>query len=570
MKRINIVQAGAVADGKTSCSAVLQKVFEENKRDFEIYFPPGRYFMDKAVYVVGVDNCTMCGEDATILTHFTATGDKPENNNGFEFTNCHNIDIKDFTFTTDNHVNCIGRIVAIDVESLTYDVKIDDEFQVTGWEHLWGSDTFDEEGTPNYHLDTYDKILREWITDENGVERQKISGVRYTVIGENLIRVDMSVWGDRAHDLVSSLYIGERILYRYIIYGNSVFMFADCHDVLLKNIEIERCSSMGARVSPPSSNFTFENFNIRLPKDAKTLYSANADGIHVLGLSGYLKMKDCTFVGLGDDALNIHGTAAKIETIREDGAVQCLRKGVALDNNWAKQGDVLIVYDAETLLEKGRLTIVSYEDGYAVIDSFEGEYGVGDVLANDAYFASVELDNCEVRHTRARGFLLQSRNVTVNNCRVYGMALPAIIVAPDLNYWYEVGPSDNVEIRNCHFEKCGHAPRNANLGAIVVKTSHDSGFSDHPAGVHTNMRLIGNTFKNCGNSGIYVTATKGLEVRDNRFIDCSSEMFDDETPGIACDISVRNSADIIVSGNVTDKREDKLLCLYNCSNVNVN
>ena len=87
MKRINVVEVGAVADGKTSCSAVLQEIFNANKRDFEIYFPPGRYFMDKAVYAVGVDNCTMCGEDATILTHFTATGDKPENNNGFEFTN---------------------------------------------------------------------------------------------------------------------------------------------------------------------------------------------------------------------------------------------------------------------------------------------------------------------------------------------------------------------------------------------------------------------------------------------------------------------------------------------------
>ncbi len=354
-----------------------------------------------------------------LVRPLTATGDKTENNNAFEFFDSRDIEIKDFTFTTDNHVNCAGRIIATDVENTTYYVKIDDAFPMTGWEHLWGSNTCDEEGTPNYHLDTYDKITRENIALENGEERLKISGVRYKL----------------------------------------------------------------------------------------------------------------------------------------------------LENSWAEEGDVLIVYDRDTLIEKGRITVKSYEDGFVVIADHTGEYGVGDVLANDAYFASVELENCEVRDTRARGFLLQSRNVTVDNCRVYGMALPAIIMAPDLNYWYEVGPSDNVEIRNCHFEKCSHAPRSANLGAVVVKASHDADFSAHPAGVHTNIRLLGNTFKNCGNSGIYVTATKGLEVRDNHFENCSCSRFDEITPGIDCDISVRNSENILVAGNITNKDTNLLVHTDNCSEV---
>lgn len=569
MKRIDVVAAGVIADGKTSCSELLTELFAANKTDTEFYFSAGKYYLDAVVKISGAQNFRMIGDGATVLTHFTATGDTTENNNAFEFFDCHNVEVKDFTFTTDNHVNCAGRIIATDVDNTTYDVKIDDAFPMTGWEHLWGSNTCDEEGTPNYHLDTYDQIIRETIADENGNERLKISGVRYTLLENNVIRVDMSGYGENARTLVSRLYEGERILYRYIIYGNSVFSFSNCHDVALRNIEIERCSSMGAHVSPRSSNFTFENFNIRLPKDTSALYSANADGIHILGLSGYLKMKDCTFVGLGDDALNIHGLAARIESIREDGAIECIRRTRKMANNWAEEGDVLIVYDHDTLIEKGRITVKSYEDGFAVIADHAGEYGVGDVLANDAYFASVELENCEVRHTRARGFLLQSRDVTVDHCRVYGMALPAIIVAPDVNYWYEVGPSDNVEIRNCHFEKCAQAPRSANLGAVVVKASHDSGFSDHPAGVHTNMRLIGNTFKRCGNSGIYVTATKGLEVRDNHFENCSCKRFDNKTPGTDCDISVRNSENITVSGNVTSKDPSLLVYVDNCVDVTV-
>lgn len=567
MKRIDVTTRGVIADGKTSCSDALNALFAEEHTDVELYFPQGRYYIDKVVNVSNAENFSMVGENATILTHFTATGDKPENNDAFTFFNSRNLIIKDFTFTTDNHTNCAGRIIGKDLENFTYDVKIDDAFSLTGWEHLWGSNTCDEEGTPNYHLDTYDQIIREQLPDENGELRLKISGVRYTLLDNNVIRVDMSGYGDNAYRLVSQLYEGERILYRYIIYGNSVFSFTDCHDVLLKNIEIERCSSMGAHVSMRSSNFTFENFNIRLPKDTPALYSANADGIHILGLSGYLKMKDCTFVGLGDDALNIHGLAAGVKSIREDGALECIRHEKHLAANWALKGDELIVYDRQTLIEKGRIVVQSYEDGFVKIDSHTGEYAVGDILANDAYFASVELDNCEVRHTRARGFLLQSRNVTVNNCRVYGMALPAIIIAPDVNYWHEVGPSDNVEIRNCHFEKCAQAPRSANLGAVVVKASHDSGFSDHPAGVHTNIRFYNNTFERCGNSGIYATATDGLELKGNRFIDCSCSRFDKTTPGTDYAISVRNSKNITVTENVIDKDESFLLHIANCENV---
>lgn len=567
MKRIDVVAAGVIADGKTSCAAALTELFAANHTDTEFYFPAGSYFLDAVVKIVGAQNIRLIGENATVLTHFTATGDTTENNNAFEFFDCRNVEVKDFTFTTDTHVNCAGRIIAADIDNLTYDVKIDDAFPMTGWEHLYGCNTCDEEGTPDYAMDTYDKIIRETVPDENGEPRLKISGVRYTLLENNVIRVDMKCWNEYARPFVSRLYEGQRVLYRYIIYGNSVFSFTSCHDVALRNIEIERCSSMGAHVSPRSSNFTFENFNIRLPKDTSALYSANADGIHILGLSGYLKMKDCTFVGLGDDALNIHGLAARIESIREDGALECIRRTRKMADNWAEEGDTLIVYDHDTLIEKGRVIVKSYQDGFAVVDRYTGEYGVGDVLANDAYFASVELENCEVRHTRARGFLLQSRDVTVDRCRVYGMALPAIIVAPDVNYWYEVGPSDNVEIKNCHFEKCAQAPRSANLGAVVVKASHDSGFSNHPAGVHTNMRIIGNTFKRCGNSGVYVTATKGLQIRDNHFVDCSCKRFDDKTSGTDCDISVRNSEQIEISGNITDKATTKLLHVDNCTDV---
>ena len=68
---------------------------------------------------------------------------------------------------------------------------------------------------------------------------------------------------------------------------------------------------MGAVIYPRCSDFTFEAFNIRPPKGSHAICPANADGIHVIGLTGYLYLKDCHFDGLGDDALNVHSQAGR-------------------------------------------------------------------------------------------------------------------------------------------------------------------------------------------------------------------------------------------------------------------
>jgi hypothetical protein len=69
-------------------------------------------------------------------------------------------------------------------------------------------------------------------------------------------------------------------------------------------------------------------------------------------------MIDCHFDGLGDDALNIHGLAAAIIQVAEDGkSIVCAEKhGHGLPDRWTEGGDTLTVYDAKTMLKKATLT----------------------------------------------------------------------------------------------------------------------------------------------------------------------------------------------------------------------
>ena len=103
----------------------------------------------------------------------------------------------------------------------------------------------------------------------------------------------------------------------------------------------------------------------------------------------------------------------------------------------------------------------------------------------------------------------------------------------------------------------------ANLGAIAVKASHDAGANDHhPAGVHRDVRIIGNRFQGCGNSGVFVSATDGVVVKDNVFENCSIRRYDNKDDLNLFEIRLHNCANTDVAGNKTDKPEDRILDMH--------
>lgn len=567
-----VTDHGLNPDGVTCNADAMSALLAELPANSTLIFPRGRYYFAKRVEVGGKAGLTMRGEEgATLLSHFGPCGDPKENNNIFWFHDCADLSVRDFTVTTDNPIGWAGVVTEVNLAERYYIARIYDEFEITGFEHPVALNSCDAEGTPDYQFNGGLWSEPKTVT-VNAVTGTRLGCYDYEVIGDHLLRFNVHPCHDR--DL-ARLQVGEQLCYRFIVYGNTHFSFDDCDRVEMKNIEIERASSMGAVIGPRCSDFTFDNFNIRLRRDTQALYAANADGIHILGLTGYLHMYNCHFNGLGDDTLNIHGTAGEIREIRPDGSMLLEhrhRSGFSkLQKNWAREGDVIEVYDSQTFLRKGTFTIGTFSpEGDATITASTGTYAVGDALANTAYFAATHLRGCDARNTRARGFLLQTRNVIVEDCHVYGMSLPSIIVSPDIKVWFEVGPSENVVIRNNVFEKCAFIKSAANLGAIVVKGSHDVGSEDYPAGVHRNMTIENNVFRGMGNSGVYVSATDGVTVRGNTFDHCSIDRFDRRKKSPRYDIVTRNCDHVTIAENKTTKDKRYLFYPKGCHDVSEN
>ena len=512
------------APARRCAAKAIQATIDATPNGGVVELPPGEVYLEKDVELNWRTNVVVRGskEGTKVVLHYSPW-EHPvwKHSPRFFVRNCSGLVIENLRVTTDNPVNASGRIASVDAEGGTYEAEIDPQFPITGWEHIFASDSFDDEGTPDYVLATYDNwnIRTETLPDGRGGERKKTIGLAYEVVGPQRIRVKA------AASALARLRIGQRVLYRYTIYGHEAFNVRASRDITLRNIEIERCPSMGASVSPPSANVAFERFNIRVPDGDHALYAANADGIHVLGLAGSFTMRDCHFLGLGDDALNIHAKAGEIAAFDPaSGALKVIcrnttGKEVPLPGRWADAGDTLAVYDPGTFLEKGRLGVVSYEGGDAVVRLLEGAAAAGDFLSNQRDMPSVEIEGCSFERTRARGVLLQTRRIRVRDCVFRCLSLPGLLLAPDMAGWFEVGPVEDVEIAGCTFEKCGMNGAPANLGAITVKTSHGDGVKDCPPGVHRDIRICGNTFRGCGAAGVFIASARGVEVRDNTFED---------------------------------------------------
>lgn len=94
-----------------------------------------------------------------------------------------------------------------------------------------------------------------------------------------------------------------------------------------------------------------------LPTGSTRLLSTNADGVYVQGCRGGFALRHSTFMGQGDDCLNLHCVALGGEHVRRQSATELL-VATRLD---ARPGDLWMVMDPVTATERARLEIASAE-----------------------------------------------------------------------------------------------------------------------------------------------------------------------------------------------------------------
>lgn len=540
---VSAIEKGIIPDTNEDLSEKIIDLILKFRENSKIIFAPGNYFIKKRIEVDGLRNVDIIGYGARIISSIDVTVNYGCSG-GFRFDNCDDCSILGFSFNTERATNVSARVTAINLENNTFDIKVDDNFIFNGNEKIFGLDSMNENYSCNFHMG---------LADNNSY--------KYEMIGDKHLRV--SLWHTVAYTL-KNISVGELICLRHGLYSKPPLIFFACNRILIEDITVESTAGHCCGVYPRSSDFTFRRFNVRGAVNSCQPYTSCSDGIHIKGMTGSLKLDNCHFYNMGDDALNIHNSAGTVYSVEGDVLKIGMRvpsqslndiPKTLLPENWAKKGDIIRIYDENTVQCVGTFEIEDFitENGYniAKISNLDGVLYQGLKLANTAYNADVYINNCSVTGSRARGFLLQTENVCIQNCRFSRISSAALMLCCDVSRWNELGPTKKAVIKNNVFDGCGVNMNRLRAGGIVIGVNHINlcAQREERRNVHENIQIINNKFMGLKDSAIFADAVTGLEITDNIFHNCCGDK--ENRPEEYCsDIVLFNCSDLKIENNI--------------------
>ena len=300
-------------------------------------------------------------------------------------------------------------------------------------------------------------------------------------------------------------------------------------DIVWKSVRFLFLHGMGI-VNQFSRDLTFDTVSIAPDKAGGRTCAAWADGIQVSGCRGKLVVKDCTFSGAHDDAINIHGTYLRVlERISETQIIVRFMHEQTYGFKAFNPGDEIAFVRWDSLETYGRNTVMNaiMQNPKEILLTLEhpvpGDLEEKDVVENITWTPEVTISDCEVRRIPTRGFLISTRRkVVVEGNTFYRTHMSAILIGSDAKNWYESGPVRDMTVRNNTFLYCAEPVINIDPENCVPNDS-----------VHQNIRIEDNTFILRHMSTIRAKSTRGLCIIANTTY--AGQDLDDQTAIITDD-----------------------------------
>ena len=504
---ISVTAQGVKPNDPSAASANTSKIkslISNAKANTVIDFPKGTYYISTGFSLSGKSRLCLRGNGSTLI----ATSYAPAKNmlsamSGynnsllFQLSNCSGVTIEGFTLDFRAHTACDGEIIAVSGSTTTFRAYSEflsgDKTPVAGGELVASASLFDANGN-------------------------LLDGEAYLSTDTSNIKTLTKVSSDTFSIPVKLGAVGQHISVRLAAGAANSPMFYGTgnQNMTFRNLTVR--SNPSAVFYLPSSNrdFCFDGITVAPAADSRQLFGSNEDVIHVKGMRGKLVVKNCTFKGLGDDALNVHARVSTITAV-SGATVTGYDKfeNKSLDSSWATKGDTIAFYNSKYEL-LGTGTVTAFSSGKVTVNALPAGVSTSGFLLNLTNHPEVFVSDCTVERGRARGFLIQTPNAVIQNCTFSNLRLPAILVSPDFDQWYEGGFTANLLIRDCTFQNCMRAGWLSSFGAITInECSEYKTLMSSAARGHGDIVITGNTFRNLSAYGIYAHSVKKLQIAGN-------------------------------------------------------
>lgn len=230
-------------------------------------------------------------------------------------------------------------------------------------------------------------------------------------------------------------------------------------DITVENVRMYHCSGMGV-IAQMSRDITLNQVRAVVRPGSGRMVSLASDATHFVHCGGVIRLEDCVFESMLDDAGNFHGVYTPAEEAVEPnllkiryphGRIDCYLPGdrVQLTDMRRMQsvweGVIREVRDLDR-----QYTLLRFD---IPLPPVEGLAATNLTRQPD----QVIITGCRTGKNRPRGFLLTCRGRVRVEKNVFYNSDCGIEMAGDANDWYESGPVEDVLIRDNTFQDCGYA-----------------------------------------------------------------------------------------------------------------
>lgn len=298
-----------------------------------------------------------------------------------------------------------------------------------------------------------------------------------------------------------------------------VFLYHS-ENVVMEHLNIYHTCGLGV-LSQYSKDITLNDVHMVPNKEKGRVFSGHDDGFHFMGCSGLLKIENCSWAGLMDDPINIHGTCSRIMEVLSPTRIKCrFMQNMSEGMEWGRAGEKVGFIESTTMHTVATGVMTKFEAinkaDFIVELSEPLPAGVGEgfALENLTCTPDAEIRNNHFGSCRARGLLVSTPGKVIIEDNVFESSGSAILIAGDANAWYESGAVKDVLIRRNQFMY----PCNSSLyqfceAVISIDPEIPEPKARYP--YHRNIRIEDNTFYLFDYPILFARSVDGLSFTGN-------------------------------------------------------
>lgn len=303
-------------------------------------------------------------------------------------------------------------------------------------------------------------------------------------------------------------------------------VISDSKRVTLRDVSIHYAEGMGC-LAQNSDDLALDHFSVKLPDGSPRRFTTQADATHFSGCRGYIRSTDGIYENMADDAINVHGTYLRVDSILDARHLRAsFAHGQTFGIGWYRENDEVALIDRNTLKPLFTSKVADYrevskKEAIVVLERPLPENIIAGLvplaIENLSAYPTVDFGYNVVRNNRARGSLFSTRQKVLCHHNLFDHTHgSAILLCGDANGWYESGPCEHVVISDNHFVNALTAMYQFTHAVISIDPEirqKENGFS-----YHKRVVIKDNTFTTFPSPLYYAESVEELIIKNNRVI----------------------------------------------------